>query len=274
MTSSSEIHVQEVLNSLSKSIKSDGMEKIELDESFTAVIAQAQAQAQAEAQAQAQAPAQNTQEQHDQHQVNQDELERIAQEHQQHQQQLALKHEQVASSPPLDNLEQQSTSAPPIDESTVITLESGNSSTLATVPLTPTTSAPQAAKPVAGSEEWHKMRRDNHKEVERRRRETINAGINDLAAVIPNPDKNKGAILRQAVKFIESIQEAHQKALAENEALTAVQIERENALLQKNLAQTQLQMLIAEHEQLKRDFDSLRKEADELEESKKRQRTD
>ncbi|KAI7828719.1 hypothetical protein BC939DRAFT_380747, partial [Gamsiella multidivaricata] len=56
-----------------------------------------------------------------------------------------------------------------------------------------------------GSEEWHKQRRDNHKEVERRRRETINAGINDLAQMIPNSDKNKGSILRQAVKYIQEL---------------------------------------------------------------------
>ena len=118
------------------------------------------------------------------------------------------------------------------------------------------------------------MRRDNHKEVERRRRETINAGIKDLEAVIPNPDKNKGAILRQAVNYIQSIQEAHQKAVAENEALTAIQFEREKALLEKNVAQNQLQNLIAEHDRLKRDYEALRKEVDELEESKKRQRTE
>ncbi|KAI7827063.1 hypothetical protein BC939DRAFT_395157, partial [Gamsiella multidivaricata] len=125
-----------------------------------------------------------------------------------------------------------------------------------------------------GSEEWHRQRRDNHKEVERRRRETINAGINDLAAQIPNPDKNKGAILRQAVKYIQGLQEAHQKALAENEALTVIQFEREKALLEKNLVQGQLQTLITEHDTLKRDYESLRKQFDELEEAKKRQRTE
>lgn len=118
------------------------------------------------------------------------------------------------------------------------------------------------------------MRRDNHKEVERRRRETINAGINDLAACIPNPDKNKGQILRQAVKYIQSIQDVHQKLLVDHEALAAVQSERDKVLLERNVAQNQLQTLITEHDQLKRNFDTLRKELDELAENKKRQRTE
>src|SRR5271154_5227096 len=40
-------------------------------------------------------------------------------------------------------------------------------------------------RPQVGSEEWHKQRRDNHKEVERRRRETINDGISELAKIVP-----------------------------------------------------------------------------------------
>ncbi|KAF8934504.1 hypothetical protein EDD21DRAFT_366178 [Dissophora ornata] len=275
MTSSSEIHVQEVLNNLTNSIKRDGMEKLELDETFTAVIAQHTA-AQVQAQAQAQTPALTTQEQHDQQQVNQDELERIAQEHQQQQKQLALKHEQAGQDSQPHEHSEQPTPTAPVDENTVIhvnTLDPGNS-TLATVPITATSPALPPAKPASGSEEWHKMRRDNHKEVERRRRENINAGIKDLEAVIPNPDKNKGAILRQAVNYIQSIHEAHQKAVVENEALKAIQFEREKALLEKNVAQNQLQSLIAEHDRLKRDYEALRKEVDELEESKKRQRTE
>ena len=38
--------------------------------------------------------------------------------------------------------------------------------------------------------------------MERRRRETINEGINELAKVIPGTDKNKGAILQSAVGYI------------------------------------------------------------------------
>ncbi|KAK3333134.1 hypothetical protein B0T19DRAFT_117614 [Cercophora scortea] len=62
-------------------------------------------------------------------------------------------------------------------------------------------------KPAVGSEEWHKMRKDNHKEVERRRRETINEGINELAKIVPGCEKNKGSILQRAVSFITQLKE-------------------------------------------------------------------
>ncbi|KAI4279639.1 MAG: hypothetical protein LQ337_000081 [Flavoplaca oasis] len=60
-------------------------------------------------------------------------------------------------------------------------------------------------KPSVGSEEWHKVRKDNHKEVERRRRETINEGINELAKIVPGCEKNKGSILQRAVEYITSL---------------------------------------------------------------------
>lgn len=131
---------------------------------------------------------------------------------------------------------------------------------------------PPPAKPAPGSEEWHRIRRDNHKEVERRRRENINHGINDLAAVIPNSDKNKGQILRQAVQYIQTIQEAQVKMMEEAQNVEAIKFEREQALVAKNLAQAELQNLIAQHAELKRNYDALRKEVDEAEETKKKQR--
>ncbi|KAI9818462.1 MAG: basic helix-loop-helix protein [Pycnora praestabilis] len=63
------------------------------------------------------------------------------------------------------------------------------------------------SKPAVGSDEWHKVRRDNHKEVERRRRETINEGINELAKIVPGCEKNKGSILQRAVSFITQLKE-------------------------------------------------------------------
>jgi len=63
------------------------------------------------------------------------------------------------------------------------------------------------SKPVVGSDEWHKVRKDNHKEVERRRRETINEGINELAKIVPGCEKNKGSILQRAVSFITQLKE-------------------------------------------------------------------
>lgn len=62
-------------------------------------------------------------------------------------------------------------------------------------------------KPTVGSPEWHALRKNNHKEVERRRRETINEGINQIAQLVPNCDKNKGAILQRAIEYISQLHE-------------------------------------------------------------------
>lgn len=43
--------------------------------------------------------------------------------------------------------------------------------------------------------------------VERRRREAINEGINQIARIVPNCDKNKGAILQRAIEYICQLQE-------------------------------------------------------------------
>ncbi|KAL7412172.1 hypothetical protein BDY24DRAFT_333064, partial [Mrakia frigida] len=51
--------------------------------------------------------------------------------------------------------------------------------------------------------EYTKNRKENHKEVERRRRETINTGISRLAAIVPTNEKNKAAILERAAQYIE-----------------------------------------------------------------------
>ncbi|GAO50083.1 carbon-nitrogen hydrolase [Saitoella complicata NRRL Y-17804] len=67
---------------------------------------------------------------------------------------------------------------------------------------------PGTPKPSVGSDEWHKQRRDNHKEVERRRREMINDGINALASLVPRCEKNKGSILQRAVEHIKELQHA------------------------------------------------------------------
>ena len=75
-------------------------------------------------------------------------------------------------------------------------------------PSAPLTSG--LAKPAVGSSEWHKVRKDNHKEVERRRRETINEGINELAKTVPGCEKNKGSILQRAVQYIQKLQDDQQ----------------------------------------------------------------
>ncbi|GAA5913738.1 uncharacterized protein JCM6883_000033 [Sporobolomyces salmoneus] len=76
--------------------------------------------------------------------------------------------------------------------------------------------------------EWEASRKANHKEVERRRRETINAGLDRLAALlppVPTPPSgsgggsvgsssraskpNKSEILEQGIEYIQSLKKAH-----------------------------------------------------------------
>lgn len=49
--------------------------------------------------------------------------------------------------------------------------------------------------------------RANFDLVERRRREAINEGINQIARLVPNCDKNKGAILQRAIDHIHQLSE-------------------------------------------------------------------
>jgi transcriptional regulator CBF1 len=46
--------------------------------------------------------------------------------------------------------------------------------------------------------------------VERRRREAINEGINELSKIVPNCEKNKGSILQRAVQYIGQLKENEQ----------------------------------------------------------------
>ncbi|KIW20674.1 hypothetical protein PV08_01251 [Exophiala spinifera] len=64
----------------------------------------------------------------------------------------------------------------------------------------------QSEKPAVGSAEWHQQRKDNHKEVERRRREVINEGIENIAKIVPCTEKNKGAILQRTHEYIIALQ--------------------------------------------------------------------
>ncbi|KAH9932846.1 hypothetical protein B0H21DRAFT_760478 [Amylocystis lapponica] len=59
------------------------------------------------------------------------------------------------------------------------------------------------------NDEWTRQRKDNHKEVERRRRGNINEGINELGRIVPNGsgEKAKGAILSRAVQYIHHLKE-------------------------------------------------------------------
>jgi transcriptional regulator CBF1 len=75
--------------------------------------------------------------------------------------------------------------------------------------------SPSKARPEPGTVEWARQRKDNHKEVERRRRGNINEGINELARIIPNGqgDKAKGAVLARAVQYVRQMKENEQRTV-------------------------------------------------------------
>lgn len=106
-------------------------------------------------------------------------------------------------------------------------------------------------KPAVGSEEWHKMRKDNHKEVERRRRETINEGINELAKIVPGCEKNKGSILQNAVRYITKLKEDEQQAI-------------EKWTLEKLLTEQAIAELSTSNDKLKHELDRLYQENEML----------
>lgn len=103
------------------------------------------------------------------------------------------------------------------------------------------------SKPPVGSEEWHRQRRSNHKEVERRRRETINESISELARIVPGCEKNKGKILERTVTYIQQ--------LKENEASNI-----EKWTLEKLLTDQAISELSATNQKLKAECDRLWRE--------------
>ncbi|KAG0222489.1 hypothetical protein B0O80DRAFT_494423 [Mortierella sp. GBAus27b] len=210
----------------------------------------------------------------EQQQRDHEQLRRIAEQHRQELEEDLRRHDELPKQEP------NSTPAAGHDDQHqqviqhIVSATGEASSTLATVPIEQ--SQPPAAKPVPGTEEWHKMRRDNHKEVERRRRETINEGINDIARMVPNSDKNKGSVLRQAVKYIQMIVTENEQMQGDTDALVTTKFELEKAVLEKNVAEAAYQSLNVQHDQLKREYEELRKKMDELgdEQVSKKQRTD
>ncbi|OLL26956.1 Transcriptional regulator CBF1 [Neolecta irregularis DAH-3] len=104
-------------------------------------------------------------------------------------------------------------------------------------------------KPIVGSDEWHKMRRDNHKEVERRRRETINEGISELSKIVPGCDKNKSQILAQAVNYIRQLKKNEEEYI-------------QKWTLEKLMTNQAIEEVTAANEKLKTECERAWREAD------------
>lgn len=85
--------------------------------------------------------------------------------------------------------------------------------------------------------------------MERRRRETINEGINELAKIVPGCEKNKGSILQRAVQFITQ--------LKENESQNI-----EKWTLEKLLTEQAISELSASCDKFKAEYQQAREELD------------
>lgn len=87
--------------------------------------------------------------------------------------------------------------------------------------------------------------------MERRRRETINEGINELAKIVPGCEKNKGSILQRTVSFIQE--------LKTNEAQHL-----ERWTFEKLVTEQALRELSASNDELKRECERAYKELNSI----------
>ncbi|KAI8808696.1 hypothetical protein BJ742DRAFT_808361 [Cladochytrium replicatum] len=139
-------------------------------------------------------------------------------------------------------------------------------------PPTQGTPASQTSKPPVGSEEWLRQRRENHKEVERRRRETINDGIGELAKLVPDGEKNKGRVIMRAVQYIQELKAAEsanlekwtlEKLLCE-QAIQELHVQADSFKREMKYYHEAYNKLKPEHELLKVENEQLKSEIERL----------
>lgn len=70
--------------------------------------------------------------------------------------------------------------------------------------------------------------------MERRRRETINEGINELAKIVPGCEKNKGAVLAQAVTYIRDLKQRQEMASEQKSMEKSVLEQAVDELMSRN----------------------------------------
>ncbi|TEB33754.1 hypothetical protein FA13DRAFT_110575 [Coprinellus micaceus] len=123
---------------------------------------------------------------------------------------VAMQQQPAQPRPPTEGSEAPVSSAAPVSTQDAAGSPSADSSANgATGGSASATTSRRGRNPAIGSEEWQRQRKDNHKEVERRRRGNINEGINELGRIVPNGtgEKAKGAILARAVQYIHHLKE-------------------------------------------------------------------
>ncbi len=113
-------------------------------------------------------------------------------------------------------------------------------------------------KPAVGSEEWHRQRRENHKQVERRRRENINEGITEISRIVPGCEKNKGSILNRAAAYIRQLKDTEAATL---EKWTLEKLLTDQAINELNRQveafKSELERVKLENNYLKRELESI-----------------
>lgn len=72
---------------------------------------------------------------------------------------------------------------------------------------------PNQPKPAVGTVEHERLKKETHREVERRRRETMNVSIKNLAELLPGREKNKGKILEQTIQYIHDLKQQQQSII-------------------------------------------------------------
>lgn len=85
--------------------------------------------------------------------------------------------------------------------------DTSNPSINQTQDVTVLTEAALATKSNVDPETLRNIKKMNHKEVERRRRETINNAIRELQELVPTTHTNKAQIIRKASEFIKKLKE-------------------------------------------------------------------
>ncbi|KAI9482963.1 MAG: hypothetical protein EXX96DRAFT_556300 [Benjaminiella poitrasii] len=145
----------------------------------------------------------------------------------------------------------------PINKNTSITHSINSTEIQPVTQIAKTITNGRDDKPPVGSEEWRRLRRENHKQVERRRRETINDGINEIARIVPGCEKNKGSILQRAAAYIRQLKESEGSTL---EKWTLEKLLTDQAINELNrqveVLKTELDRVRTENTYLKRQLEN------------------